>query len=45
MFWSPKVKNPPSGSLFIFVVDDVTKTGWIYDPEANVETRDNVEVP
>ncbi|MBA7502948.1 hypothetical protein ES706_01553 [subsurface metagenome] len=45
MFWSPKVKNPPSGSLFIFVVDDVTKDGWTYDPNANVETRDNVAVP
>ena len=45
MFWSPKVKNPPSGSLFIFVVDDVTKDGWTYDPNANVETRDNVMVP
>jgi len=28
---SNKVKNPPSGTTFIFTVDDVTKDGWTYD--------------
>ncbi len=44
-FWSGKVKNPPSGSVFKFVVDNVTKDGWTYDPGSNVETEDNIVVP
>ncbi|NOQ33805.1 MAG: S8 family serine peptidase [Methanosarcinales archaeon] len=35
----------PSGTTFTFVVDDVTKDGWIYDPDANKETGDSVVVP
>ncbi len=34
-----------SGTTFTFVVDDVTKEGWTYDPDANKETRDSVIVP
>ena len=44
-FWSGKVKNPPSGSLFIFVVDNVVKEGWVYDWALNCETSDNIAVP
>ncbi len=42
---SDKLTNPPSGTTFIFVVDNITKDGWTYDPEANVETSDNIMVP
>jgi endogenous inhibitor of DNA gyrase (YacG/DUF329 family) len=31
-----------SGTTFTFVVDDVTKEGWTYDPDANKETEDSV---
>ena len=34
-----------SGTTFTFVVDDVAKDGWTYDPDANEETRDSVTVP
>jgi hypothetical protein len=34
-----------SGTTFTFVVDDVTKDGWTYDPDANKETGDSVVVP
>ncbi len=34
-----------SGTTFTFVVDDVTKEGWTYDPDANKETEDSVTVP
>ncbi len=44
-FWSGKERNPPSGSVFKFVVDNVAKEGWTYDPGSNVETEDNVVVP
>jgi len=44
-FWSGKVRSPPSGSLFIFVVDNVTKTDWVYDWALNCETSDNIAVP
>jgi len=35
----------PSGTTFTFVVDDVTKEGWTYDPDTNKETGDSVMVP
>jgi len=41
---SDKVKNPPSGTVFTFTVDDVSLTGWTYDPAANVETSDSITV-
>ena len=41
---SDKVKNPPGGTIFTFTVDDVSLTGWIYDPAANVETSDSITV-
>ncbi|MDH5443551.1 MAG: polysaccharide deacetylase family protein [Hadesarchaea archaeon] len=44
-FWSGKVKSPPSGSVFTFFVDNVTKEGWTYDPASNGETSDNIAVP
>ena len=34
-----------SGTTFTFVVDDVTKEGRTYDPDANKETEDSVIVP
>ena len=33
-----------SGTTFTFVVDDVTKEGWTYNPDANKETEDGVVV-
>jgi exosome complex RNA-binding protein Csl4 len=44
-FKSDRIKNPPSGTTFIFTVDDVVKAGWIYDPLANEETYDSIKVP
>ncbi|MEA1894766.1 MAG: S8 family serine peptidase [Euryarchaeota archaeon] len=35
----------PSGTTFTFVVDNATKDGWTYDPDANEETEDSVTVP
>ena len=37
---SDSVKNPPSGTTFTFVVDDVVLSGWTYDPSGNSETSD-----
>ena len=34
-----------SGTTFTFVLDDVTKEGGTYDPDANNETEDSVIVP
>ncbi len=42
---SDTVKKAPSGTMFTFVVDDITKDGWIYDPNANVENSDSITVP
>jgi len=41
---SDKVKNPPGGTVFTFTVDDVSLTGWTYDPAANAETSDSITV-
>ncbi|MDH5442992.1 MAG: fibronectin type III domain-containing protein [Hadesarchaea archaeon] len=42
---SDSIKNAPSGTTFTFVIDNVTKDEWTYDPEANVETQDSITVP
>ncbi len=42
---SDSIKKPPSGTTFTFVVDNIVKEGWTYDPEANVETSDSISVP
>ena len=42
---SDKIKNPPSGTTYTFVVDDIVKEGWTYDPNANVENSDSITVP
>ncbi|MDH5442871.1 MAG: polysaccharide deacetylase family protein [Hadesarchaea archaeon] len=42
---SDSLKKPPSGTTFTFVVDNIVKEGWTYDPEANVETSDSISVP
>jgi len=41
---SESVKNPPSGTTFTFVVDDIVLSGWTYYPSANVETSDSITV-
>jgi subtilisin family serine protease len=41
---SDSVKNPSSGTTFTFTVNGVTKDGWTYDSEANVETSDSITV-
>jgi len=38
---SNSVKNPPSGTTFVFVVDNVVLSGWTYDSSASV-TRDSL---
>jgi subtilisin family serine protease len=42
---SDGVRRASSGTTFTFVVDDITLSGWTYDPAANVETSDNITVP
>ncbi len=42
---SDKIRNPPSGTTYTFVVDDIVKDGWTYDPTANVESSDSIIVP
>ena len=41
---SDKIKNPGSGTEFIFAVDKVEKTGWTYDENANTETSNSITV-
>jgi len=41
---SNSVKNPPSGTTFVFVVDNVVLSGWTYNPAANVETSDSITI-
>ncbi len=41
---SDSVKNPSGGTTFTFTVDGVTKAGWDYDSEANVETSKSINV-
>ncbi len=33
------------GGTFTFTVNDVTKTGWIYDSAANIETSNSITAP
>ena len=43
---SDKVKKHKNKKItFTFNVDDVTKEGWTYDSNANVETSDSITVP
>lgn len=37
---SDKLKDP--SGCFVFTVDNVTKAGWDYDPDENVETSDEI---
>jgi len=39
------VKNPSSGTTFIFKVDNVVKPSWTYVPSSNKETTDSVSTP
>ncbi len=42
---SDAVRRPASGTTFTFTVSNVSLSGWIYDPDANAETRDSITVP
>lgn len=42
---SDAVKNPPTGTNFIFTISDVVRSGWTYDSATNVETSDSITVP
>ena len=42
---SNRLRYPPSGTTYTFVVDNVTKAGWTYDANANNETTDSISVP
>ena len=42
---SNKVGGANSGDVFTFTVDNVSKIGFLYEPEANVETSDSVAIP
>jgi hypothetical protein len=37
--------NGKDGGAWQFCVDDVVKSGWTYDSEANAETCDNITAP
>ena len=39
---SDRVKDSPGGTPFTFTVDDVSKVGWTYDANANVESSDSI---
>ena len=36
------MRKPPSGTEFTFVVDDVDKEGWTYDPGPDPPPRDSI---
>jgi len=42
---SDEKKNAPGGTTFTFTVDDVTQSGWTYDPASNIETSDSISIP
>lgn len=42
---SNKVTKAPSGTTFTFTVDNVSASGFTYDPAANVETSDSIVKP
>jgi hypothetical protein len=42
---SDKIRNPSSGTVFTFTVDDVSLAGWTYEYVANAETSDSITVP
>jgi hypothetical protein len=39
---SDSLNSPIGGEIFTFVIDDVTETSWVYDPNANNETSDSI---
>ncbi|TES83900.1 MAG: hypothetical protein E3J91_00995, partial [Hadesarchaea archaeon] len=39
---SDALRKPPGGTVFTFVVDNITKDGWTYEPEHNVESSDSI---
>ncbi len=42
---SDGVRRAASGTTFTFTVRDVTLSGWAYNPDVNIETRDSIKVP
>ena len=42
---SDTLRKPPAGTAFVFVVDGMSKEGFVYDSGANAETRDSITVP
>jgi len=43
-FVSAELRRPAAGTTFTFVVDDVARTGWTYNPDASIETSDSVSL-
>jgi hypothetical protein len=43
--YSDTIRNPPDGTTFTFVVDNVDFSGWTYNPDKNVETQSSVTYP
>ncbi|MCP8305048.1 MAG: S8 family serine peptidase, partial [archaeon] len=41
---SNALRRPSSGTTFTFVVDEIVKDGFDYDPDVNVETQDSIAV-
>jgi len=37
--------NKKDGGTWTFCVDNVVKSGWTYDPNANVENCDDITAP
>ncbi len=42
---SDGVRRPASGTTFTFTVTDVSAAGYLYNPDANIETSDSITVP
>lgn len=42
---SNEVRNPPKGTKYTFTVQNVSKTGFTYDPASNVKTSNSISVP
>lgn len=45
IFESDRVRNPRSGSQFIFTVTDVVLDGCVYESLSNTETSDSIAIP
>jgi thermitase len=43
--YSNSVYRPASGKTYVFTVDRITRSGWTYNPAANIITSNSISVP